>query len=57
MRVKLSATVTGLDEEMAAIEQRFASALTGALPALKDEMAQCLAEHVQRDVYDKFTPT
>lgn len=57
MRVKLSAEVTGLDEDMAAIEQRFAAALTGALPALKDEMAQCLAEHVQKDVYDRFTPT
>ena len=57
MRVTVSATVTGLDEDMAAMEQRFAAALTGALPALKDDMAQCLAEHVQKDVYDQFTPT
>lgn len=57
MRVKLSATMTGLDEDMAAMERRFAAALTGALPALKDDMAQCLAEHIQNDVYNKFTPT
>lgn len=56
MNISLSASVTGLDEDIAQIEGRFRAALKNAMPALREEMAMCLAEHVQGDVYEKFTP-
>ena len=56
MNISLSAGVTGLDEDIAQIEARFRAAMRNAMPALKEEMTVCLAEHVQGDVYEKFTP-
>lgn len=56
MNISLSASVTGLDEDVAGIEGRFLAAMKNAMPALREEMALCLAEHVQGDVYEKFTP-
>ena len=32
------------------------AALAAAMPALKEDMADCLAQHVQADVYDAYTP-
>lgn len=53
-----SARITGLDEDMAALEQRFKAALAGALPVLGKDMVDCLAEHIQSDVYGAdFFPT
>ena len=56
MNISLSASVTGLDEDIAQIEARFRAAMKNAMPALKEEMSACLFEHVQGDVYEKFTP-
>lgn len=56
MNISLSASVTGLDEDINEIEGRFRTAMKNAMPALKEEMAMCLAEHVQGDVYEKFAP-
>ena len=53
-----SVRITGLDEDMAALEQRFKAALAGALPVLGKDMVDCLAEHIQSDVYGAdFFPT
>ncbi len=51
-----SVRITGLDEDMAALEQRFKAALAGAMPTLREDLSQCLFEHVQGDVYEKFDP-
>lgn len=56
MSGSVSARITGLDEDLAALEQRFRAALAASLPTLKEEMATCLFEHVQGDVYEKFDP-
>lgn len=56
MSGSVSARITGLDEDMAALEQRFKAALAGAMPTLREDLSQCLFEHVQGDVYEKFDP-
>ena len=56
MNGSASARITGLDEDLAALEQRFKAALAGAMPTLREDLAQCLFEHVQGDVYEKFDP-
>ena len=57
MNIPLSATVTGLDEDISALEKEIANAMAAAMPELKKDMANCLAEHVQGDVYEKFEPS
>ena len=55
MSGSVSVRVTGLDEDMAALEQRFKAALAGAMPTLREDLAQCLFEHVQGDVSKNST--
>ena len=52
MSGSVSARITGLDEDMAALEQRFKAALAGAMPTPREDLSQCLFEHVQGDVYE-----
>ena len=56
MKISLSASVTGLDEDLAVLEKKFMGAMAAAMPALREDMADCLAEHVQGDVYEAFEP-
>ena len=56
MNIALSASVTGLDEDIAEIEGRFRAAMKNAMPALADDIAVCMIEHVQGDVYNKWWP-
>ncbi len=56
MNISLSASVTGLDEDIARIEGRFRAAMKNAMPALADDIAVCMIEHVQGDVYNKWWP-
>ena len=57
MKISLSASVTGLDEDLAALEKKFMGAMAAAMPALREDMADCLAEHVQGDVYGNWEPS
>ena len=56
MNISLSASVTGLDEDIAGIEGRFRAALKNAMFGLKDDIAVCLIEHIEKDVYGKWQP-
>lgn len=56
MNGTVSAQMTGLDEDLKAIESQIMAAMAAAMPELKKDMADCLAEHVQGDVYEKFDP-
>lgn len=46
--------ITGLEDDLKKIEERFYAALGKAYGVLEDDMEACLGEHIAEDVYDAY---
>ena len=57
MAARLVGQFSGFEQDVATLEKQVKDAFRASRPALAEEMRQCLREHVEADVYDKFQPT